>query len=163
MKPFFIDNPDHPAIATTVDLIRTMRALDVNHDDPTIRKLARAVWPYDDLTDEVFHEVIIDGGMDEEIGSFEATARAKFNKGVVTVEHYGFMDFTFSGPWFEVNVIQRDYGDDNIGVAVHPVMSRDEKYVSHTIGIQIVQGKDGKRYVDWAKRTGTLLKLFGGA
>ena len=85
---------------------------------------------------------------------FRGVTRAKFNNGVVTVHHGYFTDFIFKGPWFEVRVIQRDYGE-------HGRFSGPYGDADWCFDIEVVRGKDTARYLDWAKRTGTFLKLFG--
>lgn len=149
-----IDNPYHPTVATTLDLIKTLRSLDPSNPDPAISKLAKAVYP--EIGDGVWKTVIVSDDRFDPEEPFRGVTRAKFNNGTVTVHHGGFTDFIFKGPWFEVRVIQRDYGE-------HGRFSGPYGDADWCFDIEIVRGKDTARYLDWAKRTGTLLKLFGDA
>ena len=148
-----IDNPYHPTIATTLDLVKTLLALDPANHDPAVSRLAKAVWP--ENGDKLWKGVVIADNRFDPDEPFNGTTRAKFNNGTITVDHAAFTDFNIKGPWFEVQIIQRDstpvyrssfsgpYGDE-----------------SYCFDLEIIRGKNTVRYLDWAKRTGTLLKMF---
>ena len=152
MEAYQITSPFHPTLATTLDLIKTLRSLDPSNPDPAISKLAKAVYP--EIGDGVWKTVIVSDDRFDLEEPFRGVTRAKFNNGVVTVHHGYFTDFFFKGPWFEVRVIQRDY--ERFRAFTGPYGDEDWYF-----DIEIVRGKDTRRYLDWAKRTGTILKLFG--
>lgn len=149
----FVNNPYHPAVATTHDLIRTLLSLDTNHPDRAISKLAKAIHP--EHTAGVHKGVIVRDDRFDPEEPWRGSSRAKFNGGVVTVENHAFTDFIFKGPWFEVLVIQRDF---DFGSRPFKGPYGDDVWC---FDIDLIRGRDGSRYVDWAKRTGTILKMFG--
>lgn len=132
---------------------RSLRSLDHGHPDRSISRLAKAVWP--EHSEGVWEEVVIyDGRFDTE-EPFKGVSQAKFNKGLITVDNTRlFTDFRFKGPWFEIHVLQYDFGE------TYSVPTFGD--ADYCFGIQIIRGRDTTRYLDWARRTGTLLKMFGG-
>lgn len=149
----YITDPDHPAIATTYDLIETLLGLDHRVDDKEITALAKAVWPEHDAG--VHGEVVTyDGRLDPE-EPFKGVTEAKFKGATVTVDHTTlFTDFKFASDTFEVSVPQYDAGERYSVPTFNPGVNR------WCFAIEIIRG-DADAYVDWAKRAGTLLKMFG--
>jgi len=151
MTDKYINNPYDPTISTTLELVKTLLALDTTNTDRAISKLAKAVHP--EHAGGVWKSVIVSDLRNDPDEPFRGVTRAKFNNGTVTVHHGSFTDFDFMGPYFEVRVIQRDYGD-------HGRFSGPYGDMDWCFDLQIIRGLDTLRYLDWAKRTGTLLKLF---
>ena len=58
MEAYQITSPFHPTLATTLDLIKTLRSLDPSNPDPAISKLAKAVYP--EIGDGVWKTVAVD-------------------------------------------------------------------------------------------------------
>jgi hypothetical protein len=150
LTPFFIRNPKHPVVATTLDLLRVLRSISPEHPDKAIATLAKAVHP--EHSNGVWEEVVYEDDRFDSEDPWRGWTRAKFNGAVVTVHEMGFTDFNFRGPWFEVEVNQHDFGD------VYDVPTFGTG--AYCYSIQIVRGRDCRRYFDWARHTGTILKPF---
>lgn len=153
MTPYQIANPFHPTVVTTLDLIKTLRSLDPSNPERAVSRMAKAVYP--ERANGVWTSIIVSDDRFDPDEPFRGVTKAKFNNGVVTVYHGAYTDFRVRGPWFEVLILQRDFERCRSFTGPYG----DEEWC---FDIEIIRGRDTARYLDWAKRSGTLLKMFGG-
>ena len=148
----FIDDRNHPAVVTTIDFLDALNRVDPQGSNEDVANLAKVYNPFKERSSELWSEVVVSDTRRPSEGG-EVTTQTAFDGATVTATLHGFTDLNVKSDDFEVNINQYDADD------VYAVPTFATGIGSIAIGIEIIRG-DAADYVDWAKRTGVMLKMF---
>lgn len=152
----FIDDRNHPAIVTTRDFLGALDRLDPHTADEAVASLAKAYCPGIDA-DRVWDEIVV-ADWRQSGEPFSGVTQTTFNGAVLTFTHTHKTFFVLHvlADSFAANIMT--HHPDNL--PAFPAFALDPKSDhSFAVSIEVARG-DTADYLDWAKRTGVMLKLF---
>lgn len=152
----YIDVRNHPAIATTADFLDALNRADPYSPDEAVALLAKADAPGIGA-DRVWSEIVVaDWRQSGEL--FSGVTQTTFNGAVLTFTHSDktFFVLNVSADAFAANITTHHPEDPPACPAFKLDPTSDD---SMLVSIELVRG-DPDDYLDWAKRTGVMLKLF---